>query len=111
MSWRGLADRIVVPALLALLCAAALWRVLAVVGLHVPLDPNEGWNAYHAASAMGAGALSALGFLVAPAAQRLARDVTNILAIALDRGPDLPRANPARRGRRYRRAPGRQAPG
>ena len=50
-------DRIVVPALLALLCAAALWRVLAVVGLHVPLDPNEGWNAYHAASAMGAGAL------------------------------------------------------
>jgi hypothetical protein len=57
MSWRGLADRIVVPALLALLCAAALWRVLAVMGLHVPLDPNEGWNAYHAASAMGAGAL------------------------------------------------------
>jgi hypothetical protein len=57
MSRRGHVDQIVVPALLALLCAAALWRVLAVMGLHVPLDPNEGWNAYHAASAMGAGAL------------------------------------------------------
>jgi hypothetical protein len=57
MNRRVHADQIVVPALLALLCAAALWRVLAVIGLHVPLDPNEGWNAYHAASAMGAGAL------------------------------------------------------
>lgn len=36
----------------ALLCAAGLYRVLAVALLHVPLDPNEGWNAYHAAAAM-----------------------------------------------------------
>ena len=46
-----------VPAVLTLLCAAALWRVAAAAGLHVPLDPNEGWNAYHAAAAMGAGPL------------------------------------------------------
>jgi len=41
----------------ALLCAAGLWRVIAVIGLRLPLDPNEGWNAYHAASAMTGGAL------------------------------------------------------
>jgi len=47
----------VVLALLALLLAAGLWRVCAAVGLEVPLDPNEGWNAYHAAAAMGGGPL------------------------------------------------------
>ena len=31
---------------------AGLWRVVAAVPLRVPLDPNEGWNAYHAAAAM-----------------------------------------------------------
>ena len=55
MSRRG--QQIVVPALLGLLCAAALWRAVAVMLLHVPLDPNEGWNAYHAASAIGGTAL------------------------------------------------------
>jgi hypothetical protein len=36
----------------ALLCAAFLWRVFAMTGSFVPLDPNEGWNAYHTAAAM-----------------------------------------------------------
>src|SRR5215467_9564990 len=42
-----------VIALTALLCTAGVYRILAVLFLHIPLDPNEGWNAYHAASAMG----------------------------------------------------------
>jgi hypothetical protein len=42
----------VVMAIYAVVCAAGLWRVLATIGLHVPLDPNEGWNAYLAAAAM-----------------------------------------------------------
>jgi hypothetical protein len=29
-------------------CAAGLYLVLAQILLHIPLDPNEGWNAYHA---------------------------------------------------------------
>jgi len=49
--------RLIFPVLLGLICLAALWRVILVIGLHVPLDPNEGWNAYHAAAAMGAGSL------------------------------------------------------
>jgi hypothetical protein len=56
MNWRWHSDTIV-PGLTALVCLAALWRVAAVIWLHVPLDPNEGWNAYHAAAAMGAGPL------------------------------------------------------
>lgn len=47
----SLALRLAVVAL-ALFCLGGLWRVIAVMGLHLPLDPNEGWNAYHAASAM-----------------------------------------------------------
>ena len=42
----------IVLAVFALVCMVALWRVLAVTGLRVPLDPNEGWNAYHAAAAV-----------------------------------------------------------
>src|SRR5215472_15267788 len=38
--------------LVVLFCAAGLYRILAAVFLHVPLDPNEGWNAYRAAAAM-----------------------------------------------------------
>lgn len=41
-----------VLALTGLLCAVALWRVVSTLGVPMPLDPNEGWNAYHAASAM-----------------------------------------------------------
>ena len=37
---------------LALGCAAGLEQVAGALGLHVPLDPNEGWNAYHSVSAM-----------------------------------------------------------
>ncbi len=38
--------------------ARSVWaRVLAVAGVHVPLDPNEGWNAYHTAAAMSVGPL------------------------------------------------------
>ena len=33
-------------------CALGLWRVIAALCLSVPLDPNEGWNAYHAAAAI-----------------------------------------------------------
>jgi hypothetical protein len=44
-------------AALGLLCAIGMWRVVAGIGLHVPLDPNEGWNAYHAAAAMSGHAL------------------------------------------------------
>jgi hypothetical protein len=44
-----------VVAVLGLCCAAALWRAIAVTGLHVALDPNEGWNAYHAQEAARGG--------------------------------------------------------
>jgi hypothetical protein len=42
-------------AVLAVGCAAGLYRVLAIIALKVPLDPNEGWNAYHAVAAMTSG--------------------------------------------------------
>jgi hypothetical protein len=45
----------VLPVLLAVgafACLAGIWRAAAIIPLHVPLDPNEGWNAYHAAAAM-----------------------------------------------------------
>ncbi len=48
---------LLVVAVLAAFCAAGIARVVAILFLHVPLDPNEGWNAYHAAAAMGGGAL------------------------------------------------------
>lgn len=37
-------------AALGIICAAGLWHVLAVLPVHLPLDPNEGWNAYHTAA-------------------------------------------------------------
>jgi hypothetical protein len=33
-------------------CLIGLVHVLSVIGLHVPFDPNEGWNAYFARMAM-----------------------------------------------------------
>ncbi|HTT97668.1 MAG TPA: glycosyltransferase family 39 protein [Rhizomicrobium sp.] len=42
---------------LALFCVVGVLRSAAIAGLHVPLDPNEGWNAYHALQAMTGGAL------------------------------------------------------
>lgn len=44
-------------ALLATGCAIGLARIAATIFLHVPLDPNEGWNAYHAMEAMSGGGL------------------------------------------------------
>jgi len=52
-------DRIV-PAACAVLaagCIAGLTRIVAALGKQIPLDPNEGWNAYHAQSAMSGGVL------------------------------------------------------
>lgn len=43
--------------LMALLCFTGLWRVVALIDVHIPLDPNEGWNAYNAAAAMAEGPL------------------------------------------------------
>ena len=37
---------------LAIGCIAGLLHTLSVLGLHVPFDPNEGWNAYFAQRAM-----------------------------------------------------------
>jgi hypothetical protein len=33
-------------------CFGGLWQVVAALTPRVPLDPNEGWNAYHAAAAL-----------------------------------------------------------
>jgi hypothetical protein len=52
MSGRSSATLWIVTVLTSSLCAIFLWRVLAMIGLQIPLDPNEGWNAYHAISAM-----------------------------------------------------------
>ncbi len=41
----------------AFCCAALLLRNGLALGLKVPLDPNEGWNAYHAQAAMAGAAL------------------------------------------------------
>lgn len=48
----------ILPAAVAALAigfALGLFRVLATMGLTVPFDPNEGWNAYHAMAAMTGG--------------------------------------------------------
>jgi hypothetical protein len=37
---------------LAAMAAALLLRDTLAIGWHVPLDPNEGWNAYHAAAGL-----------------------------------------------------------
>ncbi|MFZ1991877.1 MAG: hypothetical protein WAW96_19140 [Alphaproteobacteria bacterium] len=47
----------IIVAAMAGLCALALFHVAQVVPLHIPLDPNEGWNAYHADAAVQAGVL------------------------------------------------------
>ena len=46
-----------------LLCAALLLRDGLALGLRVPLDPNEGWNAYHAVAAMAGEALYPHGLM------------------------------------------------
>jgi hypothetical protein len=54
MSARAAAARILPTSVVVLAtgCAIGLLRILATVGAIVPFDPNEGWNAYHAAAAM-----------------------------------------------------------
>lgn len=42
----------VVVFVLGLACVGGLWQVIGSLAFKVPLDPNEGWNAYHAAAAM-----------------------------------------------------------
>jgi hypothetical protein len=42
----------VLLAIAALGCIAGIVRAAAIVPLHVSLDPNEGWNAYHAVAAV-----------------------------------------------------------
>ena len=39
-------------AVLVLGCAAGLVHAISIIGLRVPLDPNEGWNAYFAQMAL-----------------------------------------------------------
>ena len=54
------ANEIVFAAVLVALgigCAAGLYLAIALIPQHIPLDPNEGWNAYFAQAAMGHGAL------------------------------------------------------
>ncbi len=36
-------------------CALGLVHILSILALHIPLDPNEGWNAYFAQAAMTTG--------------------------------------------------------
>ncbi|HLX44368.1 MAG TPA: glycosyltransferase family 39 protein [Bryobacteraceae bacterium] len=43
---------LVAVALLAIGTLAGFVRAVLVAPLHVPLDPNEGWNAYHSAAAL-----------------------------------------------------------
>jgi hypothetical protein len=47
--WRRTPVLIVVVALLSVAVLAAFVRAFLIAPLHVPIDPNEGWNAYHAA--------------------------------------------------------------
>jgi hypothetical protein len=47
----------ILDVVLAAGCAYGLVRVIAVIGTHAPLDPNEGWNAYHTVAAMMGGPL------------------------------------------------------
>jgi hypothetical protein len=48
---------IAVIAVTGLLCIAGLGRVLTILPLAFPFDPNEGWNAYHTTALLSGGAL------------------------------------------------------
>lgn len=48
----------------AFCCTALLLRDCFAIGLQVPLDPNEGWNAYHAMAAMAGHGLYPHGLMV-----------------------------------------------
>ena len=57
MSARTLAAWILPAAIgvLAVGCAIGLLRIVSTIGLMMPFDPNEGWNAYYGAAAMAHG--------------------------------------------------------
>lgn len=52
--WRA-PGLLAVTAILAVAALAGFGRAILVAPLHVALDPNEGWNAYYAAAAIGRG--------------------------------------------------------
>ena len=54
MTAAPLALRLTVSAL-AVACLAGLVHIVSMLGIHVPFDPNEGWNAYFAQMAMRSG--------------------------------------------------------
>ena len=49
---------------LAIACLFGLAQAASLIFLHVPLDPNEGWNAYHTMAAMRGAALYPQGAFV-----------------------------------------------
>ncbi len=55
----GARDRVlgIFAAGLALACLVGLGRIVATMGLRIPFDSNEGWNAYHTVNAMAGGPL------------------------------------------------------
>ena len=57
MSGRGPAAWVSPAAVVVLAagCAIGLLRVVSTIGLMLPFDPNEGWNAYYAVAAMTGG--------------------------------------------------------
>src|SRR5689334_6905809 len=53
--WRQPPVWIGLVTILAIGVLAGIARAALIVPLRVPLDPNEGWNAYHAMAAIGRG--------------------------------------------------------
>jgi hypothetical protein len=71
----------VLLALMALACLAGFVRAIAIVPLHVSLDPNEGWNAHYATAAMaGRGLYPSAGEFMTNNYPPLSFYVTGLLA-------------------------------
>ena len=54
-SWRRTPALFITVATIAIGVLAGLLRAVIIAPLHVPFDPNEGWNAYHALAATTTG--------------------------------------------------------
>lgn len=54
-SWRRTPALFITVTIIAIGVLAGLLRALMIAPLHVPFDPNEGWNAYHALAAITTG--------------------------------------------------------
>jgi len=54
-SWRGTPALFITVVTIAIGVLAGLLRAIITAPLHVPFDPNEGWNAYHALAAITTG--------------------------------------------------------